>query len=177
MEDLLAGRRAGARPEARRRAQRRAGGRRAGRLVAAALIGEAGDEHRLRAAASAIGRACASPVEPLAVVRQGEVVCVTPALDTDARSRQHAQQRLAGDGIPLAIGVSGSFPDLAGVPEAYGEASAAVGAAAPRRRRPGDLGAERLRLPRHVRPRGRAPAHAARDPGLRRPTTAPTAAC
>ena len=86
-------------------------------------MGEPGDEYRLRAAASAIGRVC-SAAEPLAVVRQGEVVCLTPALDTTALAS--TQERLAGDGIPLAIGVSGSFPDLGGVPEAYGEASAAL---------------------------------------------------
>jgi PucR C-terminal helix-turn-helix domain len=89
-------------------------------VVVAALM--AGDDHALRAAASAIARACAAAVEPLTVVRQGEAVCVTPVLEPTLAA---TQARLAGDGIVLAIGVSGSFP-LSGVPDAYSEASAAV---------------------------------------------------
>ena len=124
MEDLLAG--VAPAPGPKLAAARAAGLTDAATVavVVAALMGEAGDDHRLRAAASAIARVTVSVVEPLAVVRQGEVVCVAPALDHGALAQ--AQQRLAGDGIPLAIGVSGSFPDLAGAPEAYAEASAAV---------------------------------------------------
>jgi hypothetical protein len=98
-------------------------------VVAAALMGEPADDHRLRSAASAIGRAFASPVEPLTVVRQREVLCIAPARVPPAElvgALTQAQQRLSRDGIPLAVGVSAVAPDLAGLPDAYGEASAAV---------------------------------------------------
>jgi hypothetical protein len=98
-------------------------------LVAAALMGEPGEDHRLRTAASAIGRAFGAAVEPLIVVRQREVLCIAPAR---SRPRElvatltRAQQRLDRDGIPLAIGVSAVVADICGLPDAYGEASAAV---------------------------------------------------
>jgi hypothetical protein len=119
MEDLLAG--VAPAPGPKLAAARAAGIADAPVVVVVAAL-MAGDDHAVRAAASALARACAGSVEPLTVVRQGEAVCVTPVLEP-ALAATHA--RLAGDGIVLAIGVSGSFP-LPGVPEAYGEASAAV---------------------------------------------------
>jgi sugar diacid utilization regulator len=91
-------------------------------------MGEAGEDHRLRASASAIGRAAGSALEPLTVVRQQEVVCVAPAGEQAelVKALEAVQQRLARDGTPLAIGVGGVASDTAGLPEAYGEASAAI---------------------------------------------------
>jgi sugar diacid utilization regulator len=98
-------------------------------LVAAALMGEPGEDHRLRSAASAIARAFGSAVEPLTVVRQREVVCIAPAgaqATELVAALTRAQERLRADGIPLAVGVSGVVLDLAALPDAYGEASAAI---------------------------------------------------
>jgi sugar diacid utilization regulator len=98
-------------------------------LVAAAIIDDAVDDHRLRAAASAIARAFGAAVEPLTVVRQQEVICVAPAqAETGApvAALVQAQERLRGDGVALAVGVSAVVADVAGLPEAYAEASAAV---------------------------------------------------
>jgi sugar diacid utilization regulator len=96
-------------------------------LVAAALMGEEADDHRLRSAASAIARSFGSAVEPLTVVRQREVVCIAPASESGGlvAALERAQQRLNSDQIRLAVGVS-AVSDLAGLPGAYGEASAAV---------------------------------------------------
>jgi hypothetical protein len=91
-------------------------------VIVAAPIGEARDDHGLRSAASAIARAAASTTEPLTVVRQDEVVCITSVLEPALAA---AQTRLAADRIPLAIGVSGAFP-LADIPQAYCQALAAV---------------------------------------------------
>jgi DNA-binding PucR family transcriptional regulator len=92
------------------------------------LTEEIGD-HRLRAAASAIGRAFGSAVEPLTVVRQQEVICIAPAQAESgalAAALARAQERLDPDGIPLAVGVSATVSGTADLPDAYGEASAAV---------------------------------------------------
>jgi sugar diacid utilization regulator len=97
-------------------------------LVVAAPVGDAGDVS-LRTAASAVGRAFGSVVEPLTVVRQQEVICVAPAHAEAAvleRALEQAQRRLAGEGIVLAVGISAVAHGLGEVPEAYGEASAAV---------------------------------------------------
>jgi sugar diacid utilization regulator len=96
-------------------------------LVAAALMGDEADDHRLRSAASAIARAFGSAVEPLTVVRHREVVCIAPVPESGdlVAALARAQQRLGGDGIALAVGVSAGS-DLAGLPDAYAEASAAV---------------------------------------------------
>jgi sugar diacid utilization regulator len=135
VEDLLAGRAPA--PGAKLGAARDAGLVDGARLVlvAAAPMGEPGEEQRLRAAASAIARAFASPVEPLTVVRQQEVICIAPARRDPAElaaALSSAQQRLAREGIPLAVGVSADVQGIAGVPEAYGEASAAVERLRPR---------------------------------------------
>jgi hypothetical protein len=98
-------------------------------LVAAALMGEPGEDHRLRSAASAIGRAFGAAIEPLTVVRQREVVCIAPTRSSSGElvaALSQAQQRLGSDGIPLAVGVSAVVEDIGGLPEAYGEASAAL---------------------------------------------------
>jgi sugar diacid utilization regulator len=96
-------------------------------VVAASPMGEPAEDHRLRSAASAIGRTFGSAVEPLTVVRQGDVLCIAPAPPAGelAAALTRTQQRLSADGIVLAIGVSAEA-GLAGLPDAYGEASAAV---------------------------------------------------
>jgi sugar diacid utilization regulator len=129
VEDLLAG--VPPAPGAKLAAAREAGLVDGARLVlvAAALVGEPGEDHRLRSAAAAIARACGSAVEPLTVVRQREVVCIAPAGAQPgelAATLARAQQRLSSDGISLAIGVSAVVADLGGLPDAYGEASAAI---------------------------------------------------
>jgi hypothetical protein len=98
-------------------------------LVAAVVTGDGGDDQSLRAAASAVRRSTGAAVEPLTVVRQQEVVCIAPAGAEPERLTDAlvlAQLRLATDGVPLAIGVSGVVADLGGLPDAYAEASAAV---------------------------------------------------
>jgi sugar diacid utilization regulator len=98
-------------------------------LVAAVVLEDHPEDHRLRSAASAIARAGGSAVEPLTVVRQQEILCVAPTAAGQAGlpdALEAAQQRLAAEGIPLAIGVSGVTEDVGGLPDAYAEASAAV---------------------------------------------------
>jgi hypothetical protein len=122
VEDLLAGRPPA--PGAKLSAVREVGLADGARVivVAAALIGESGDDHRARAAASAISRAFGSVIEPLTVVRQREVVCIAPAhgdLRRVAAALTAAQERLAREGTVLAVGISS-------VAQAYLDAAAAV---------------------------------------------------
>jgi sugar diacid utilization regulator len=98
-------------------------------VVAAVARGEPADEHALRSAASAIGRACGGAVPPLTVVRGDEIVVVAavdgrePNAVGDAIRSSRA--KLAESGIPLAIGVSTVQPGLNRVHAAYREARAA----------------------------------------------------
>jgi PucR C-terminal helix-turn-helix domain/GGDEF-like domain len=98
-------------------------------LVAARAVGEGPDEHGLRSAAASLARAQGAAVQPLAVVRQEEIVVVAPAKGTDApelaRSLAAIQGRLAEQGITLAIGMSTIQP-LEDLPAAYREACEAV---------------------------------------------------
>jgi sugar diacid utilization regulator len=98
-------------------------------VVAAVARGEPADEHALRSAASAIGRACGGAVPPLIVVRGDEIVVVA-AVDgrepnTVGDAIRSSQAKLAESGIPLAIGVSTVQPGLDRVHAAYREARAA----------------------------------------------------
>jgi DNA-binding PucR family transcriptional regulator len=99
-------------------------------VVTAVACAEPDDEHALRSAGSAIARACAaSALAPLTVVRRDEIVVVAPADQGRAAALSEplraAQARLAGNGLPLAVGVSTVQRGLARVAAAYREASAA----------------------------------------------------
>jgi sugar diacid utilization regulator len=93
------------------------------------------DEHALRSAAGALGRACGGAVAPLAVVRRDEIVVVAPARGRNvgalSDSLGTAHEKLAGQGLPLAIGVSTVQQGLDRIPAAYREAYAAREQVAP----------------------------------------------
>jgi hypothetical protein len=98
-------------------------------LVVARAVGGTLDEHGLRSAAASLARARGAAVQPLTVVRQDEIVVATPANGIDASELAAAlaavQERLADQGITLAIGMSTIQP-LEDLPAAYREACAAV---------------------------------------------------
>jgi DNA-binding PucR family transcriptional regulator len=98
-------------------------------VIAAVPRAPLADEHALRSAASALARACGTAVSPLAVVRRDEIAVVAPAAGRDfaalSEALQSSQEKLAGAGVPLAIGVSTVQEGLDRVPVAYREASAA----------------------------------------------------
>jgi sugar diacid utilization regulator len=87
------------------------------------------DEHALRSAASAIGRACGGSVAPLVVVRRDEIVLVASVDGRDpeavSESLRAVQAKLADNGLPLAIGVSTVQKGLDRIAAAYREACAA----------------------------------------------------
>ena len=98
-------------------------------LIAAQPVGVPEDERRLRSAAVALTRAVGAAVAPLAVVRHEEVVVVASvdgSVEALVDSLETAQEQLAGEGIPLAIGVSTVHDGLDRMPAAYGEAVAAL---------------------------------------------------
>jgi DNA-binding PucR family transcriptional regulator len=84
----------------------------------------------LRIAANALARTAGSVIEPLAVVRDDEVVVVLPAPTSDpqaiAASLEALQRRLVDRGIPLAIGASTVHQGLDDVPAAYADACLAL---------------------------------------------------
>lgn len=84
----------------------------------------------LRVAASALARVTGSVIEPLAVVRDDEVVVVLPVSASDAEgiaaSLEALQRRLMDRGIALAIGASTVHEGLDEVPAAYADACLAL---------------------------------------------------
>jgi hypothetical protein len=125
LEDLLAGRPPAPGPKL---TAARAAGLVAGApciVIAAHPLTPPQDERQLRSAAVALTRAVGSVVPPLAVVRHEEVV-VVPCVDRSVAALIDAletvQEQLAGEGFPLAIGVSTVQDGLDRMPEAYGEA-------------------------------------------------------
>jgi sugar diacid utilization regulator len=125
LEDLLAGREPAPGP---RLSAARAAGLVPGvrfTVVVAVLSGEHGDAPDLRTAASALARAAAGALRPLAVVRQDEIVLVAVHDDSSSSSERLAAAHgaLADRGLRLATGVSTVHGDLASVPRAYAEAS------------------------------------------------------
>jgi hypothetical protein len=130
LEDLLAGREPAAGP--RLTAARAAGLGSGGRclLIAAVPVTSADDEFALRSAASTLARAAGGVLRPLTVVRQDEIVIVRSLDGQDPRKLteplQRARREVARTGVGLAIGVSTAFETTAGLPDAYGEACAAV---------------------------------------------------
>lgn len=134
LEDLLAGRALDSGP--RLDAARAAGLRdsspclviSATATATATATAAASDEQLLRSGAAALARAIGGGVAPLAVVRHNEIVVVAAATNgtptTLERRLATAQERLAGGGLPLAVGVSTAVSGLAGIPDAYREANA-----------------------------------------------------
>ncbi len=124
LEELLAGRSPA--PGPRLNAARAAGLELdKGCLVIAATAH--GDVETPRLAASAIVRATRAAVQPLAVVRQDEVVVVLPSpgfgsAEALAQRLECSQRKLAERGLQLAIAVSTVHETLAGVADAYREA-------------------------------------------------------
>jgi hypothetical protein len=130
LEDLLAGREPAPGP---RLAAARAAGLVPGApclVLAAVPVGSLDDELALRAAGSAFARAAGGVVRPLTVVRQDEIVIVCSLEGREPRSLSESltlvQRELTRGGTEFAVGVSTVFEGLAGVPDAYGEASAAI---------------------------------------------------
>jgi hypothetical protein len=130
LEDLLAG--VDPAPGPRLSACRAAGLEPGGRvlLIAAVPVAAPDDDLALRSAASTLARAAGGALRPLTVVRQDEIVVVRALDSLDPRRLtepvQHAQSELAATGVGLAIGISTAFESLAGLPEAYREACAAI---------------------------------------------------
>jgi PucR C-terminal helix-turn-helix domain/GGDEF-like domain len=125
LEDLLAGRPPAPGPKL---TAARAAGLVAGApciVIAAHPLTPPQDERQLRSAAVALTRAVGSVVPPLAVVRHEEVVvvpCVERSVAALIDALETVQEQLAGEGFPLAIGVSTVQDGLDRMPEAYGEA-------------------------------------------------------
>jgi hypothetical protein len=130
LNDLLAGR--PVTPGPRIAAAREAGLEASSECLVVVALPTTGtsQEHLLRSAGAALVRAIRPKVQPLIAVRGDEVVIVTPAdhrSPSDLTSALVAvQQRLAGQGVRLAIGVSTVHDRLSGLPEAYREAHSAL---------------------------------------------------
>jgi len=130
LEDLLAGR--APLPGPRLTAARAAGLDTGGRclLIAALPVTPPEDELALRSAASTLARAAGGVLRPLTVVRQDEIVIVRALDGQDPHELTEpigqAQRELATAGVKLAIGVSTAFETTTGLPDAYGEACAAI---------------------------------------------------
>ncbi|HEX6488236.1 MAG TPA: helix-turn-helix domain-containing protein [Candidatus Dormibacteraeota bacterium] len=99
-------------------------------VVVAVPRGGAADEQSLRTAASALARACRTPLRPLTVLRRDEIVVVAPTRDgqTDEviRTLTQTQQKLNQQRLPLAVGVSTVHPAITSLPSAYQEARGAA---------------------------------------------------
>jgi sugar diacid utilization regulator len=84
----------------------------------------------LRIAANELARAAASAIEPLAVVRDDEVVVILPTRTGEthdiAARLQDTQRRLLERGIALAIGASTVHEGLDDIPAAYADACLAL---------------------------------------------------
>ena len=124
LEELLAGRPAAPGP---RLNAARAAGLEPDRDCLVIAASAHGDADGPRVAASAIVRAARTPVQPLTVVRQDEVVVVMPAsgvgsLEALSQRLECSQRKLADRGVRIAIGVSTVQESLAGIPDAYREA-------------------------------------------------------
>ena len=92
-------------------------------LVAALPLSAPEDERDLHSAAAALGKAAGGRTPVLAVVRQGEIVVVRAVGAAERPALAKRLQRVKG----LNIGVSTIQDGLAGVPDAYREASLAAG--------------------------------------------------
>ena len=98
-------------------------------LIAAHPVSAPHDERQLRSAAVALTRAVGGVVAPVAVVRHEEVVVVTTVdrpVEALIEALEGAQEQLAGEGVPLAIGISTLQTGLDRMPDAYAEAESAL---------------------------------------------------
>jgi sugar diacid utilization regulator len=99
-------------------------------VIVARTVPPMADEATLGIAAVALARAMGDAIEPLAVVRGGEVVVVRSTAEPEAHALSQALrttwQRLQERGIELAVGVSTVHDGLAEVPTAYREACLVV---------------------------------------------------
>ncbi|HEV2371750.1 MAG TPA: helix-turn-helix domain-containing protein [Streptosporangiaceae bacterium] len=98
-------------------------------VATAAPAGELPHSYTLRDAAAVVGRVRGGRGRGLAVVRQDEIVCVTPVpragVDAAVADMRQACTELAEHRVRLAVGVSTVHPGLLAVPEAYSEARVA----------------------------------------------------
>ncbi len=128
LEDLLAGRDVSAGPK--QVALRRAGIEPATPLMvlSAVLVGEVDSDQTLHDAVHAAGRELGGP-RGFHVARHDEVIGVVPASPDGAvavvRRLRQAQERLAGRGVSLVVGISTVHAGPAGVAAAYAEACVA----------------------------------------------------
>jgi sugar diacid utilization regulator len=98
-------------------------------LIAAHPLMAPQDERQLRSVAVALTRAVGAAVAPVAVVRHEEVVVVATVdrpVEALIEGIETAHEQLAGEGIPLAIGISTVQDGLERMPEAYGEAVSGI---------------------------------------------------
>jgi sugar diacid utilization regulator len=129
LEDLLAGKAPA--PGPRLDALRAAGLDLAGACLVIVAVPTVAldDDNALRGSAAALARATRRAVQPLTVVRSGEIVVVTPAPAGGpaalAKRVEDAQRRLAERHVPLAVGMSTVHDRLEGVASAYREAVSA----------------------------------------------------
>lgn len=125
VEDLLAGRAIGA--EGRLTTARACGLTETSPVivVSARPLSPYADPAAAAVTAVALAHATCDALEPLFAVRGDEIVIVRATPDDPQRTAEaleSAQQRLAQDGIVLAVGVSAVHDTLARVPSAYDEA-------------------------------------------------------
>ncbi|HEX2412660.1 MAG TPA: helix-turn-helix domain-containing protein [Solirubrobacteraceae bacterium] len=103
-------------------------------LVAAVTTGAPDDDGALSRAATALAAAIRGAGEPLAVTRQREIVLVRPCVHDERPELRsglvEACERLASEGLVLAVGVSSIHCGLEAVAAAYREASHAARRAA-----------------------------------------------
>jgi sugar diacid utilization regulator len=99
-------------------------------VIVAVPRGSSPDEQTLRSAAGTIARACRSQLLPLTVLRRDELVVVSSVRDADAGrvaiGLAGTQEKLAQQGVRLAVGVSTVQQGLGGVASAYPEARGAA---------------------------------------------------
>ena len=90
---------------------------------------KADQDQLLRGGAATLARAAAGRTQPLAIVRQDEIVVIlaTSQAGTQklAGSLGEARRRLDGAGLPLAVGISTVLAGPAQIPDGYREASIA----------------------------------------------------
>jgi hypothetical protein len=98
-------------------------------VVSAAASPPPDDESLVRSAATALARAVGGTLAPLTVVRHGKIDLVARASGRGAdgvpQRLERTQRRLAGGGLPLAIGVSTVVGGLDEIAHAYREAELA----------------------------------------------------
>jgi PucR C-terminal helix-turn-helix domain/GGDEF-like domain len=98
-------------------------------VVVAVPLDPPDDEHTLRAVALSLSRAIGSALRPLTVTRHDELVLIARVerdVDKLVADLRAVQDRLAGEGTTLAIGMSAVQSGLERTAHAYAEAQAAL---------------------------------------------------